>query len=122
MFQTRSSISLGETYIKAFKGSLTQDFRLQVFFMNQFPRGPLSIPLSRFKLLQKFMDIRHFVFIAGINNTGDKINCRRCHCYWRSIVAGFSDTGDYTLSRILNSMTPAINLSPVTIPAMITPH
>ncbi len=48
-------------------------------------------------------DIRNFVFVAGINDTGDKL------------LTGVSDTGDNTLSRVhINSMTPVINLSPVT--------
>jgi hypothetical protein len=43
------------------------------------------------------------VFIARINDTGDKL------------LTGVSDTGDNTLSRDhINSMTPVINLLPVT--------
>ncbi len=36
-----------------FKGSLTRDFRRQVFFINQFSPGPLSISLGPFKFLTK---------------------------------------------------------------------
>jgi hypothetical protein len=43
------------------------------------------------------------VFIAGIKDAGDRL------------FTGVNDTGDYTLSRVLiDSMTPVINLSPLT--------
>jgi hypothetical protein len=60
--------------------------------------------LGLFQIFTKICgDIRNFVFIAGINDTGDKL------------FTGVNDTGDYTLSRVhINSMTPVINLSPVT--------
>ncbi len=35
------------------KASLTRDFRLQVYFMNQFPPGPLIIPLGSFQIFPK---------------------------------------------------------------------
>ncbi len=35
------------------KGSLTRDFRLQVFFMNQCPRGPQVFQWGRFKFFLK---------------------------------------------------------------------
>ncbi len=35
---------------QVFNGSLTRDFQLQVFFMNQFPPGPLSIPLGPIRI------------------------------------------------------------------------
>ncbi len=42
-----------------FKGSLTRDFRLQVFFINQCPSGPCSIPLGPFQIFSKIRgDIR----------------------------------------------------------------
>ncbi len=37
---------------KTFKGSLTRDFSLKAFFMNQFPLRPLSIPLP-FRIFTK---------------------------------------------------------------------
>ncbi len=56
------------------KGSLTRDFRRQVFFMTQFPPGLLRIPLRPFKIFTRIRgDIRNFVFIAGINDTGNKL-------------------------------------------------
>jgi hypothetical protein len=36
-----------------FKGSLTQDFRLQVFFYKSVSPGPLSIQLSSFRIFSK---------------------------------------------------------------------
>jgi hypothetical protein len=40
-----------------FKGSLTRDFRLQVFFMNQCPPGPQVVHLSLFEFFRKFAEI-----------------------------------------------------------------
>ncbi len=40
-----------------FKGSLTRDFRLQVFFMDQFPTKLLGIPLRPFQILRKFPEV-----------------------------------------------------------------
>ncbi len=51
------------------KGSLTRDFRLQVFFIN----GPLSIPLGPFRIFSKIRgDIREWIFMSGVNDTGEK--------------------------------------------------
>ncbi len=72
------------------KGSLTRDFRLQVYFMNQFPPGPGPpiIPLGSFKIFPKNrIDTGNFVndttdkLFAIVNDTG--YNYRRCRCYWR---------------------------------------
>jgi hypothetical protein len=44
---------------KRLKGSLTRDFRLQVFFINQCPPGALSIPLRLLRIFSKIRgDIR----------------------------------------------------------------
>jgi hypothetical protein len=40
-----------------FKGSLTRDFRLQVFFMNQCPPGPQVFHWSHFEFFRKFAEI-----------------------------------------------------------------
>jgi hypothetical protein len=40
-----------------FKGSLTRDFRLQVFFMNQCPPGLQVFHLSHFEFFRKFAEI-----------------------------------------------------------------
>jgi hypothetical protein len=39
------------------KGSLTRDFRLQVFFMNQCPPGPQVFHWGRFEFFRKFAEI-----------------------------------------------------------------
>ena len=67
------------------KGSLTRDFRAQVS-----PR-PISIPLGPFWIFSKIRgDIRELMFIAGVNDTGEKL------------FSGVNDTGE-------KFMTPAIN-------------
>ncbi len=40
------------------KGSLTRDFRLQVFFMNLSPPGPQVFQGGRFEFFRKFAEIR----------------------------------------------------------------
>ncbi len=57
------------------KGSLTRDFRAQVFFMNQCPPcRAISIPLGPFWIFSKIRrDIRELMFIAGVNDTGEKL-------------------------------------------------
>jgi hypothetical protein len=47
------------------KGSLTQDFRVQVFFHESGSPGPLSIPVVHCKFLRKVAEIFTF-FIAGL--------------------------------------------------------
>jgi hypothetical protein len=51
---------------KPFKGSLTPDFRLQVFFHESLSPGPQSIPLGPFRIFSKIRgDIRELMFITG---------------------------------------------------------
>ncbi len=45
------------------KGSLTWDFRLQVFFMNQCPPGPQVFYWGRFEFFRKFADIREWILL-----------------------------------------------------------
>jgi hypothetical protein len=53
------------------KGSLTRDFRLQVFSWISFPRAP-EYPIGPFRIFTKIRrDIHSFVFIAGVIDTGD---------------------------------------------------
>jgi hypothetical protein len=59
------------------KGSLTRDFRLQVFVMNQCPPGPQVFHWGRFEFFQKFAEI-----FAGVNDTAEKL------------LAGVNDTAD----------------------------
>jgi hypothetical protein len=52
---------------------VSQDFLLLVFFMNQFPPPPQSIPLRLFKNFSKIRgDIRESKCTTGINDTGGK--------------------------------------------------
>jgi hypothetical protein len=72
------------------KGSLTRDFRLQVFFMNQCPPGPQVFHWSHFEFFRKFAEIFanyclspvSLKLISGVNDTGEKF------------IAGVIDTGD----------------------------
>jgi hypothetical protein len=77
---------------KYFKGSLTRDFRLQVFFMNQCPPGPQVFHWGRFEFFQKFGEILANEYLSPVS-----INC--------SAV----------------SMTLAKNLSPVSTTPAINP-
>ncbi len=50
------------------KGSLTREFRLQVFFMNQFPSGPQVFRWGRFEFFRKICgDIREWILTLTIN-------------------------------------------------------
>jgi hypothetical protein len=49
-----------------FKGSLTRDFQLQVFFMNQCPPGPW-VPLGPFQIFSK---IRGGFCVGNTHGTG----------------------------------------------------
>ncbi len=73
------------------KGSLTQDFRLQVFFMNQCPPGPQVFRWGRFEFFRKFAEIFANEYLSPV------LNC--------SAV----------------STTPAKNLSPVSTTPVINP-
>jgi hypothetical protein len=45
------------TYECTIKGTMPWDFRLQVFFMNQFSPSPWVFPQGRFRFLRKFAEI-----------------------------------------------------------------
>jgi hypothetical protein len=50
--------------------------------------GPLSIPIGQFEFLRKLAEIfATFVFISGVNNTGDKL------------FTGVNDTGDESVAK-----------------------
>jgi hypothetical protein len=56
------------------KGSLIRDFQLQVVVHESVSPGPLSVPEGSLQIFTKIHgDIRNLVFIAGVNNTGDKL-------------------------------------------------
>ena len=60
-----------------FKGSLTGDFQLQVFFMNQCPPGPwVHIPWGPFQILSNICgDIQVRVCANSPNSTADYVGC-----------------------------------------------
>jgi hypothetical protein len=72
-----------------FKGSLTRDFRLQVFFMNQCPSG-WGIPLEPF-FSKICRDIRKLMFITGVLDTGDKL------------FSGVKVTGEKVIASVLDT-------------------
>jgi hypothetical protein len=82
--------------LRVLKRSLTRDFRLQVFVMDQSSLGPSTgIPLGPFRIFTKIRrDIRYFVF-TGVNDTGDKL------------YTSLNDTGDKSFAVLL---TPTITL------------
>ncbi len=50
------------------KGSLTQDFRLQVFFMNQCPPGPQVFLWGCLEFFQKFAEILANEYLSPVSN------------------------------------------------------
>jgi hypothetical protein len=76
------------------KGSLTQDFRLQVFFMNQCPPGPQVFHWCLFEFFSKILgDICEFMFITGVKDTGDKL-FSGVNDTGKKFIAGVVDTGE----------------------------
>jgi hypothetical protein len=54
-----------------FKGTVSRDFLLLVFFLNQLPPPPRIIPLGPFRIFSKICgDIRSSRFATGVNDTG----------------------------------------------------
>jgi hypothetical protein len=78
-----------------FKGSLTRDFRLQVFFMNQCPPGPQVFHWGRFEFFRKFAEIFANEYLSPVSLT-PAINC-----------SAVSTTPTKNFSPV--STTPAIN-------------
>ncbi len=82
------------------KGTVSRDFLLLVFFMNQFPQ-PQSIPFRPFRIFSKIRgDIRESRCTTGVNDTGGKF------------ATGVNDAGG-KLPPV--STTPAANLPPVSL-------
>jgi hypothetical protein len=73
-----------------FEGSLTRDFRLQVFFMNQCPPGPQVFHWGRYEFFQKFAEIfaNEYKLFSGVNNTGEKF------------IAGVNDTPENLFTNV----------------------
>ena len=81
------------------KGTVSRDFLLLVFLMNQFPPSPRVLHLDRFKFFRKIRgDNRKSMCTIGINDTGGKF------------ATGVNDTGSKIAAGIT---TPAANLPPV---------
>ncbi len=81
------------------KGTVSRDFLLLVFFMNQVSPNPLSIPLGPFQIFSKIHgDISSSRFTTGVVDTGGKF------------AASVVDTGG-NLPPV--SLTPVENLPPV---------
>ncbi len=89
---TKNDKSVSLSY--PFKGSLTRDFRLKVFFMNQCPPGPQVFHWGRFEFFRKFSEIFANEYLISLTPA---INC--------SAV----------------SATPAKNLLPVSLTPPINP-
>jgi hypothetical protein len=82
------------------KGTVSRDFLLLVFFMNQFPPSPRVLHLDRIEFFSKIRgDIRESRCTTGINDTGGK--------FATGVV---NDTGG-KLPPV--STTPVANLPPV---------
>jgi hypothetical protein len=59
--------------VRHIKGSLTRDFRLQVFFRKSVSPWPLSMPLGSFRFFSKIRgDNRDWMLFSRVIDTGDK--------------------------------------------------
>jgi hypothetical protein len=54
---TRCKLVYIRLYIRDIKGTVSRDFLLLVFFMNQFPPSPRVFDLDRFEFFRKFAEI-----------------------------------------------------------------
>ncbi len=96
------SVRCIRTHWNRVKGTVSRDFLLLVFFMNQFPPPPhpTVFHLDRFEIFRKFAEIFASVvdtagkFATGVNDTGGKLppvsttpaaNCHRYQRHWRQI-------------------------------------
>ncbi len=93
------------------KGSLTRDFRLQVFFMHQCPPGPQVFHWSHIEFFRKFTEIFANYCLSPVS-TIPVINCSAVSttpaknlllvsltlvinlCHGFSVIAGLVDTGE----------------------------
>jgi hypothetical protein len=59
--------------LRILKGTVSQDFLLLVFFMNQFPPQPQSVLLGPFRIFSNIRgDIRSSRLTTGVADTGEK--------------------------------------------------
>jgi hypothetical protein len=76
-----------------FKGTVSQDFLLLVFFMNQFPPSSRVFHLNRIEFFSKIRgDIRESRCTTGINDTGGKFGTG-VNDTGGKIAAGINDAG-----------------------------
>jgi hypothetical protein len=90
-----------------FKGSLTLDFRLQVFFMNLCPPGPQVFQWGRFEFFQKFAEIFANECLSPVSTT-PVINCSAVSttpainpCHEFSVIPGVVDTSDEFITGVV---------------------
>jgi hypothetical protein len=79
-------------YLSEVKGSLTRDFRLHVFFMNQCPPGPQVFHCSHFEFFRKFAEILANYCLSPVSMT-PVINCSAVSTTTAKFIAGVVDTG-----------------------------
>ena len=97
----KTDYSYHQTATACFKGSLTRDFRLQVFFINQCTPGPQVFHWSLFEFFSKIRgDIRELMFIAGVNDTAVKL-FTGVNDAADKFFSGVNDTGGYRVLPIL---------------------
>ncbi len=106
-----------------FKGSLTRDFRLQVFFMNQCPPGPQVFYWSHFDFFRKFAEIFANYCLSPVSTT-PVINCSAVsttpakNLLPVSLTLAINLCHGFSVSPV--SLIPVNNLSPVTTTPAIT--
>ncbi len=77
--------------MRALKGVWHEIFDLNFFHESVYP-GPLSIPIGSFRLFSKIRrDNREWMFITGVNDTGDKL------------FGGVNDTADKFIGGVVNT-------------------
>ncbi len=121
--QTKGYSNKKDIFEGSVKGSLTRDFQLQVFFMNQCPLGPWVLPWGRFEFFRKFAKIFLNKCLSPVSTTPAII----CSPVSRTPAINLSPVSltpainlvtDFQWSPVLliptMTTTPAINLSPVT--------
>ncbi len=77
------------------KGSLTRDFRSQVFFMNECPPGPQVFRWGHFEFFWKFSDIRGVSTTQAISCSAVSTTPGINPCQGFSVIASVIDTGDH---------------------------
>jgi hypothetical protein len=90
-----SILTYSENTRKVFQGSLTLDFRFQVFFMNLCPPGPQVFHWSRSEFFRKFADIfANYCLTPVINCSAVSLTPAINLCHGFSVIAGVVDTGE----------------------------